>query len=397
MTMGDTQLGIQGSVGTCGVNNATDTFTVQVLINVTRVRLGMFPIGVDGKVGPETIGAIRDFQIQSFGVADGRVDVAGHSFRRLVQMYQEPQLTLPKVYVRGRYKVTVGIDGRIFARPGDCLSKYSAAIYGDYCHVHDFGRMVNGRLLFLRNGSLIQAGEVLYHIPTWAAYMQGKSDVLLPQPPSLTNLQKEQISKEAIKEDFQLKGEVGMRVLIALGDTFQWATPIAEGVSCFLGLLEGVATALGLLMIPYEIYGNIRDLCNVNETDLRLYGMRATAYATTAWAFGDLPPLSSPEIRRHHQAVPKTAEQMRQLDDIWRTAASAAVRAQEQFARERLGPRMSPEQKKGAWQAALCALGDGNRGKLSLEIMKQLGEKALIDAPAQVRRMWEDGDNTLYP
>src|ERR1044072_142092 len=135
---------LNGSVGTGGFNAYIDTITVQLLLNIARSRDGQSPIAVDGDVGPETIGAISDFQRKSFGAADGRVDVGGRSFRHLGTIYSEPVLVSPKTYVRGwrgRYKVTVGQDGRIFGRYGEWLSKYSAAIYGDYIHVYDFGRI----------------------------------------------------------------------------------------------------------------------------------------------------------------------------------------------------------------------------------------------------------------
>lgn len=47
---------LKGSVGAGGSNGTVDTFTVQFLLNVARARTGMKPIGLDGEVGPETIG-----------------------------------------------------------------------------------------------------------------------------------------------------------------------------------------------------------------------------------------------------------------------------------------------------------------------------------------------------
>jgi hypothetical protein len=356
-------------------------------------------IGVDGDVGPETIGAIRDFQKQNFGWADGRVDVGGRSFQRLVEIHNEPELVSPKTYVRGhkgRYKVTVGVDGRIIARPGDWLSKYSAAIYGDYFHIYDFGRMENGKLHLLRNPNLIRTGEVLYHIPTWRAHLGDKAGPT-PRPPSMDDAKKKQISQEAVKKDFQLKGDYGVKVADAIGDALGYGAPFVEAFSFFIVALEGLATALALAAIPFQIYQMIRDFTNVSDTDLKLYGMRGAAYATTAWAFGESIPDRSPEIRRNHLDQPATPEKMQRLDEAWATAASAAVNAQEQFAKERLGPGVPADQKKIAWQAALRALGDEDKGKLSVELMKQLGEKVLKDARPQVKRIWETGFDTRYP
>ena len=105
------------------------------------------------------IGAISDFQQKSFGSADGRVDVNGRSFRRLREIYVEPKHIDPtKTYQTGKnnkYRVTVGADGRIFVQPNDWLSKYSAAIYGNYYEIFAFGRLTNGEMRFITNRNLI--------------------------------------------------------------------------------------------------------------------------------------------------------------------------------------------------------------------------------------------------
>ena len=403
-TMSDTQTTIQGSVGAGGKNSTIDTYVVQFLLNVARARIDISPIGSDGDVGPETIGAIRDFQIKGFGAADGRVDVDvdvdGRSFRRLVEIYSEPVLASPRNYVRGRhgrYKVLVGVDGRVFARNGDWLSKYSAAINGDYIHVYDFGRMIYGQLHLLRNVNLIRAGEVLYHIPTWRAYMQGKSAVPPPIPPPLDAIQKKRITEDALNGGFNIKWNVGIKIADLVGDILQGSEFVLEIIYYLFPILEGLAEANAIIILPFETYGLVRDFCNASDTDLRMYGMGAAAYSTTAWAFGERIPEGSPEIRRNHQAQPATPEQMRPLDDAWRTAAHAAVSAQKKFAREYLGPTVRPEQKEAAWQATLRAVGDGNKGKLSVELMKKLGEETLIDSIPQTKRVWELGYNTPYP
>ena len=59
-------------------------------------------------------------------------------------------------------------DGAIHVKHGDWLSKYSAAMYNDFTHVHEFGRMdKNGQLRPIHNVNLIFAGETVYHIPTY--------------------------------------------------------------------------------------------------------------------------------------------------------------------------------------------------------------------------------------
>jgi putative peptidoglycan binding protein len=75
--------GISASVGLGGRNLAGDTFTVQQLLNRARQRDGLPPIAVDGRVGPETIGAIRAFQQSRLGFSDGRVDPNGPTIAAL--------------------------------------------------------------------------------------------------------------------------------------------------------------------------------------------------------------------------------------------------------------------------------------------------------------------------
>lgn len=70
-------MGIKASVGENGSNYADDTRYIQQLLN--RQPAGKYTFGrikVDGLVGPQTIGAIKDFQRNVVGMSypDGRVD-----------------------------------------------------------------------------------------------------------------------------------------------------------------------------------------------------------------------------------------------------------------------------------------------------------------------------------
>jgi peptidoglycan hydrolase-like protein with peptidoglycan-binding domain len=74
---------ISNSVGEGGANKVDDVVRVQSLLNQFRSQNGRTPISVDGKVGPETIGAIRDFQQATTSVVDGRVDPDGPAIKKL--------------------------------------------------------------------------------------------------------------------------------------------------------------------------------------------------------------------------------------------------------------------------------------------------------------------------
>jgi len=76
---------IQWAVGAGGRNLPADVATIQYLLNcVPTGKGGPVPeLAVDGLVGPKTIGAIRKFQVASFGRADGRVDPGARTIETL--------------------------------------------------------------------------------------------------------------------------------------------------------------------------------------------------------------------------------------------------------------------------------------------------------------------------
>ncbi|HUL09218.1 MAG TPA: hypothetical protein VLV76_23005 [Candidatus Acidoferrum sp.] len=71
---------------------------------------------------------------------------------------------LPKTFHNGGYDVTVNADRSIRVRPGDWLSKYSMAVYGDFKHVDCFMKKVGDDLYRpLDNPDLINVGQIVYH------------------------------------------------------------------------------------------------------------------------------------------------------------------------------------------------------------------------------------------
>ena len=80
---------LTGSVGRGGQNNEVDVRAVQ-----ERLVRNAIQVTVDGKVGPQTIGAIERFQQHRIGVSDGRVDPNGNTWRALMGQ-QVPRQTPP--------------------------------------------------------------------------------------------------------------------------------------------------------------------------------------------------------------------------------------------------------------------------------------------------------------
>jgi peptidoglycan hydrolase-like protein with peptidoglycan-binding domain len=80
---------INASVGNAAYNIRSDVVFVQFLLTDWRMRNRIEPIQVDGSVGPETIGAILDFQKRFTPYKDGRVDPGGPTISKLEQLHLE--------------------------------------------------------------------------------------------------------------------------------------------------------------------------------------------------------------------------------------------------------------------------------------------------------------------
>src|SRR5262245_25974593 len=80
-----------------------------------------------------------------------------------------------KVYSNGTYQVEVREDGAIQVKPGDWLSKYSAAIYDNTNRLDLFVRPgPNGSTFEIMDKNLITVGETILHKPTWDNWRQGR-------------------------------------------------------------------------------------------------------------------------------------------------------------------------------------------------------------------------------
>ena len=74
---------ISASVGRSGANLRADVIRIQESLNIARRLTHLPPIGVDGWVGPLTIGAITDFQRGAATPTDGRIDPRGPTLKAL--------------------------------------------------------------------------------------------------------------------------------------------------------------------------------------------------------------------------------------------------------------------------------------------------------------------------
>lgn len=114
-------MSISHSVGEGAFNQSDDVRRVQSLLNEFRLEHGQKSIAEDGKVGPETIGAILDFQKGFMGTPDGRVDPDGSSIKKL------EELAAPKIF----QAAMLGLLGAISAYDPRTRSIHSDAVISD--------------------------------------------------------------------------------------------------------------------------------------------------------------------------------------------------------------------------------------------------------------------------
>jgi len=98
---------ISGSVGQGGDNRKEDVELVQKLLNAHVEALGLPRLDEDGKIGVDTVGAIRKYQADVLGMRkpDGRIDVGGNSWKALNEK-QAPNSAASPTPASGKAKWT---------------------------------------------------------------------------------------------------------------------------------------------------------------------------------------------------------------------------------------------------------------------------------------------------
>jgi|GEM_PF-5060674 len=93
----------------------------------------------------------------------------------------------------GGFSVTIQPDGGVSVKPGDSLSKYSMAIYGDFNHLGEFkhrrhnpsGPITDADLASIPNVNVINVGEILYHIPSRGNSATQPTEPSMPTDPKV--------------------------------------------------------------------------------------------------------------------------------------------------------------------------------------------------------------------
>jgi hypothetical protein len=154
------------------------------------------------------------------------------------------------------------------------------------------------------------------------------------------------------------------------------------------GIVSFAAEGLTIGSIALFPVGALIAVINAYQTGQREWGMRAVAYTTTAFAFNDPIPTRSPALESRINQVggftnngETTAKRK-----AWKDASTATL----QHLQEEIG---SPDGDKRTLRLFFQALGDNNRQKLCLRILKGF-EEELQPIP---KKFWVSGYKLLYP
>ena len=271
------------------------------------------------------------------------------------------------LYRNGRYSVDVGQDGVIKVRPGDWLSKYSAAIFNNFWRVHEFGRMGRLGMEPIRNINLIYAGETVYHLPTYSKYRPSGLRAPAPSTPSISDSQKKEIMKSFLANEFHLRGDhLGLlgKIIDAQG-YLDNAASLAEvagliGESAAASTVMGASAGLAAFLFPF---GGILQMLNAWEEGQRIAGIASVGYSTTAWVFNDPVPGLPPRVQSLILNS-GSANQLPAYQRAWKDASNATLSGLAQMVAKKAG------KSKGDFQILFRALGEGNRKTVCSLIFK---------------------------
>lgn len=222
-------------------------------------------------------------------------------------------------YQKAGYRVDMADDGTILVHRGDWLSKYSMAIYGNFNNLEVFQCAPDRKATFVRrsatqttwvkipNKNLIFEGETLLHTETYDKWKKRTGGApVQPAPVDVDKLRKQ------IEQNGHIRGRRLERLMDILDKIEKGQAVVetvfigGEGVADFLALveaaalLEGAGAALTFGGAVLGVFGGVVTIMNAWENGLQYIGLRALAYATTAWAYNDPKPLYPLEMELTH-------------------------------------------------------------------------------------------------
>jgi len=211
----------------------------------------------------------------------------------------------------------------------------------------------------------------------------------------LSESEKQQLIKEAFGANYHTVGNrlPALRSAIDALSDFNDAASIAELLPLLgrwlsipaVSTVASNASFLGILAFPVVQSVN---LINANETGLRLYSYRATAYCITAWAFNRPQPMSSPEIKSRLSEGPivATNTNYQRYNTIWLETVSGVTSHLNSIC---INNRIDISSLKKLF----CAAARNKPDQLSLLVLKEFESKVTHT----VLPIWKSNYKVLYP
>jgi hypothetical protein len=209
--------------------------------------------------------------------------------------------------------------------------------------------------------------------------------------PPMSEARKNEIILESLKKDFDLRGE-NLEIVKKSLDILDRADNVMTLAEICGLLTEGSAlaaagTAVSLLNVFLFPVGAAIEFVNAWQFGEKLVGLRAVAYATTAWAFGDPVPRFPAQIRANviHDRG-RNLQPVLFRESAWNNASASAVKSLEETCRTK-------RIQKKSYQTLFKAAGDSNRNSLVRKLMKGLENR--VDPGWQRQAFWSPLPN--YP
>lgn len=214
----------------------------------------------------------------------------------------------------GTHTVEMRVDGSIFVKPGDWLSKYAAATASTLDDFYWPPLSSTEDLRPITNKNSLAVGDTVIHKPTWDLWRQrGGSGWSPPLPELRPGEMDAEVFLRRLESECGVRGErlasmsgilTGMKWqnlseatalaqlgMLAMGTNTNWQ--MLEGPTPLLTRILGetaartLGGAMSFLVVFQFTFQSLVTWLDAQESALRFQGLRAIAYASTALAFGD--------------------------------------------------------------------------------------------------------------
>lgn len=298
----------------------------------------------------------------------------------------------------GKYQVEIAEDGAIKVRRGDRLIHYALAIHKRVAGISEFGRKNSlGKLVPIRQPNLqLYVNEIVYHVPTYRKHLnpsQQPTVITFDQGSvivAVSKAEQERILRDDLQQGYHLPGEhlewiIGVYHRII--DPLDAAAFLLEVMDVLHGVAALAGTSVSILhAFVFPVFAGA-EFANALDTSERMYAMRAIAYTTTAWAFGETPPQESGTVVRNEANWPQLPGHGKEArEKAWREASAAALAILE---RQPTAKGMS----KDTFQGALRAISKNDKAKLCLLLLQGFESQV----PSAARASWIAGYDIQYP